>query len=120
MPLDVVLRGIFSALFVASVLRISTPLILGALGGLVSDLSGVINISLEGIMLAGAFAGVVVSAYTRNVWMGVAAGIGAGGLVSLLLAYFHLYLKTDIILAGIAINILCTGGTIFLDRKGVV
>src|SRR3972149_5834559 len=114
MPLDVVLRGIFSALFVASVIRISTPLILPALGGLVSDLAGVINISLEGTMLAAAFVGVVVSAYTQNVWLGVLAGMLAGLGVSVLLAYFHLYLKTDIILAGIAINILCTGGTIFL------
>src|SRR3990172_7444326 len=114
MPIDVVLRGIFSALFVASVIRISTPLILPALGGLISDLAGVINISLEGIMLAAAFTGVVVSAYTQNVWIGVLAGMGAGMLISLVLAYFHLYLKTDIILAGIAINILCTGGTIFL------
>lgn len=109
-----VLRGIFSALFVASIIRISTPLILPALGGLISDLAGSINIALEGIMLAAAFTGVVVSAYSNNVWLGVLAGMAAGLLVSLILAYFHLYLKTDIILAGIAINILCTGGTIFL------
>lgn len=114
MPIEVVLRGIFSALFVASVIRISTPLILPALGGLISDLAGVINIALEGIMLAAAFTGVVVSAYTRSWWLGVLAGVGAGLFVALILAYFHLYLKTDIILAGIAINIMCTGGTIFL------
>jgi simple sugar transport system permease protein len=96
------------------VLRISTPLILPALGGLISDLAGVINIALEGIMLVAAFTGVVVSAYSKNVWLGVLAGIVAGTLFSLLLAYFHLYLKTDIILAGIALNIMAQGGTIFL------
>ena len=114
MPIGVVLRSIFSALFVASVLRISTPLILPALGGLLSELAGVINIALEGIMLVAAFTGVIVSAYTQSVGMGVLAGIVVGVLFSSLLALFHLYLETDIILAGIALNIMAAGGTIFL------
>jgi general nucleoside transport system permease protein len=114
MSLEVVLRGIFSALFLASVLRISTPLILPALGGLISDLAGSINIALEGIMLVAAFVGVVVSAYTQSWILGVLAGIAAGMLIAGILAFFHLYLETNIILAGIAINILATGGTIFL------
>ena len=83
MPLSVVLRGIFSALFVASVLRISTPIILSALGGLISDVAGVINIALEGIMLVSAFTGVMVSATTHSVWLGVLAGICAGVLTGL-------------------------------------
>jgi simple sugar transport system permease protein len=114
MPPEIVLRSILSASFIASVLRISTPIILPALGGLISDLAGVINIALEGGMLVSAFTGVVVSAYTRNVWIGLLAGLAAGILVSLLLGYFHLYLKADIILAGVAINIMASGGTIFL------
>jgi ABC-type uncharacterized transport system permease subunit len=114
MKIDLVLKGIFSALFLASILRISTPLILPALGGLITELSGSINIALEGVMLTSAFTGVVVSAFTQNVWLGVLAGIAAGILFSALLAYFHLYLETDIILAGIALNIMATGGTIFL------
>ena len=114
MKIDLVIKGIFSALFLASILRISTPLILPALGGLITELSGSINIALEGVMLTSAFTGVVVSAFTQNVWLGVLAGIAAGILFSALLAYFHLYLETDIILAGIALNIMATGGTIFL------
>lgn len=114
MSFDVVLRSILSATFLASVLRISTPLILPALGGLITDLSGAINIALEGIMLTSAFTGVVVSAYSGSVWLGVLAGAASGVLISYLLGWFHLYLETDIILAGIAINILATGGTIFL------
>ncbi|MCK5315000.1 MAG: hypothetical protein KAJ53_07745, partial [Anaerolineales bacterium] len=114
MPIEVVLRGILSPLFIASILRISTPIILPALGGLISDLAGVINIALEGIMLVSAFTGVIVSAYTHNVWIGVFAGIVVGMLYSLILALFHLYLDTDIILAGIALNIMAQGGTIFL------
>lgn len=114
MPIELVLRGIFSALFIASVLRVSTPLILPALGGLVSELAGAINISLEGIMLTSAFTGVVVSAYSQNIWIGLLAGIISGILLAALLGYFHLYLATDIILAGMALNIMATGGTIFL------
>ena len=114
MPFDVVLRSIFSAAFLASVLRISTPIILPALGGLITELSGAINIALEGIMLTSAFTGVVVSAYSGSTLLGVLAGILAGMLISFILGWFHLYLETDIILAGTAINILATGGTIFL------
>lgn len=114
MSFDVVLRSILSAAFIASVLRISTPLILPALGGLVSELSGAINIALEGIMLVAAFTGVVVSAYLESTFLGVIAGILAGMLIAFILGWFHLYLETDIILAGTAINILATGGTIFL------
>ncbi len=114
MNFDLVLKGIFSALFLASILRISAPLILPALGGLITDLSGAINVALEGIMLTSAFTGVVVSAFSQNIWLGLLAGIAAGVLFSALLAYFHLYLDTNIILAGTAMNIMATGGTIFL------
>jgi simple sugar transport system permease protein len=114
MSFDVVLRSILSAAFIASVLRISTPLILPALGGLISELSGAINIALEGIMLVAAFTGVVVSAYLESTILGVLAGILAGMAIAFILGLFHLYLETDIILAGTAINILATGGTIFV------
>lgn len=114
MDFNVVLGAIFSAAFVASVLRISAPLILPALGGLLSDLAGAINIALEGTMLVAAFAGVVVSAYTQSWVWGVLAGVFAGILFSLLLAFAHIYLGTNIILAGIALNIMAAGGTIFL------
>ncbi len=114
MSLDVVLGSIFSAAFLASVLRISTPLILPALGGLISDLSGAVNISLEGIMLAAAFTGVVVSAYSHSWVLGVLSGLAAGVIIAALLGFFHLYLKTNIILAGLAFNIMSSGGTVFL------
>jgi len=114
MSIDTVLRGIFSAMFIASVLRISTPLILPAIGGLVSELAGSTNIALEGCMLAAAFTGVVVSAYTKSVFLGILAGILASMLIASIVAFFHLFLGTDLFLAGIALNLFCTGGTIFL------
>jgi len=114
MDINVVLGAILSGAFVASVLRISAPLILPALGGLLSDLAGAINIALEGTMLVAAFTGVVVSAYTHSWVLGISAGLIVGTLFSLILAFAHLYLGTDIILAGIALNIMAQGGTIFL------
>ncbi|MBE0690274.1 MAG: ABC transporter permease, partial [Anaerolineae bacterium] len=118
-----VIQGIFSAAFLASILRVTTPILLPSLGALVSDRAGVINIGLEGLMLISAFVGVVVSAYaqqwfgvevgqTIGPWLGLVAGVSGSVLFALLLGFFHLKLKADIILAGIALNILGSAGTV--------
>ena len=65
-------------------LRMATPLILAALGGLFSERSGVVNIALEGILLTGAFASIVATFYTGDPWAGAFAGVLAGMLVSLI------------------------------------
>lgn len=104
---------IFSASFGYGVIRVTTPILFAALGCLIADKAGVINIALEGIMLISALTGVVVSAATGSAWIGLLAAMIAGGLVGLLLAYFALNLKTDIVLSGIAINLMASGGTIF-------
>lgn len=114
MPLDEVLAGIFSVTFAAGVLRVATPILLPALGGLISDLAGVINIALEGTMLLSAFTGVVVSAYTQSAWLGLLAALAAAAAFSLLLAFAHLDLRANLILAGIAMNFLASGGTVFV------
>lgn len=124
MSFETVLQSIFTAAFVATIIRISTPIILAALGGLIADRAGVVNIALEGMMLAAAFTGVAVGAYAQDwfpgqplwayAWMGAAAGIAVSMLLGLLMAFFHLELRTDIILTGLAINILAAGGTVFL------
>ncbi len=124
MSLDVVLRSIFTAAFIATIIRVSTPIILPALGGLIAELAGVANIALEGVMLFAAFAGVIVSAFAPQwfpgapvwifPWIGVLAGLLVGALLTWLIAFFHLELGTDIILAGLGINILAQGGTVFL------
>jgi simple sugar transport system permease protein len=109
-----VINVIFSTAFVAAVLRVSTPIVLPALGGLIAELAGVGNIALEGIMLSAACAGVLVSAYTNSAVLGLIAGVIVSTLLALLLAFFHLQLKADLILAAIALNILASGGTIFI------
>ena len=114
MSLELVIRSIFSTFFLASVIRICTPIILPAMGGLFATAAGTFNMALEGIMLWGAFTGVFVSAYTGNVWLAVLCGVIVGILVSLILAVFHLEFGADLVLAGLAINLFSSGGTVFL------
>jgi len=124
MSAELIAWGTFFGTLLAAVLRASAPIILPALGGLVADLAGSINVALEGIMLVAAFFGVVASAYSAiwfpeaplwlHPWVGFAAGISAGMLIAGLLAVFHLELGADIIVAGIGINILAAGLTVFL------
>ncbi len=101
----------------------TTPILLPSLGALISDRAGVINIGLEGIMLIAAFTGVVFSAYSRDwfaastataigPWLGLAMGVLMGVLTALLLGFFHLKLKADLILSGIAINFLGSAATV--------
>ncbi|MDD3366997.1 MAG: ABC transporter permease [Sphaerochaetaceae bacterium] len=106
--------NILTPQFGYSVIRVTTPLLLPALGVAISELSGAANIALEGIMLIAAFTGVVVSAYTGSLWLAFIAGIAAGVLVGALLGFFHLRLKADIILSAIALNMFASGITIFL------
>lgn len=113
MSLSTVLQSIFSAFFLASVIRIATPIILPAMGGLLAITAGTSNIALEGIMLWGAFVGVMVSAYTGSVWLAVLCGVIVGVLVALLLAVFHIKFGADLFLAGLAVNLFSSGGTVF-------
>ncbi|MEN1759837.1 MULTISPECIES: ABC transporter permease [Anoxynatronum] len=104
---------IFSANFGYAVLRVTTPILFASLGALISIKAGVVNISMEGTMLTAALAGVAISAYTGSAFGGLVGAVVVGMLLGLLLAYFALNLKTDIILAAIAINLMASGGTVF-------
>lgn len=121
--MDPVIQGIFSAAFLASILRVTTPILLPSLGALISDRAGAINIGLEGTMLGAAFTGVVVSAYSQQwfgvetgravgPWLGLIAGVFVAISMALLLAFFHLRLKTNVVLSGIAINVLGSSATV--------
>jgi ABC-type uncharacterized transport system permease subunit len=111
---NILFNVIFTEAFGYSILRVSTPILFAALGALISNKAGVVNISLEGIMLSSALGGVLVSAYSQSVILGIIGAVVVGLLLSLLLAYFALNLKTDIILTGIALNLLASGGTVFV------
>ena len=104
---------IFSNEFLVSILRLSTPILFAALGALISNKAGVVNIGLEGIMLFAALFGVLGCSWTGNLFAGGLIGVLIGAFVSALLAFSTLYLKSDTILTGVVINLVGAGGTIF-------
>lgn len=95
----------------ATVLRVMTPLLIAALGILISDRAGVFNLGMEGMMLTGALAGVLVSAWTGSAWLGLSAAIAAGGLIGALMAFAVNGLGANLIIAGIAVNLAASSGT---------
>jgi ABC-type uncharacterized transport system permease subunit len=103
------LKNIINLSLLASMIRLSTPLILAALGGMYSERGGVINIALEGIMLAGAFTAAAVTVFTHNPWVGLMAAAAAGLLVALIHAVASIEFNADQVVVGTAINILFLG-----------
>ena len=99
-----------------STLRVSTPLLLAALGGLLSERAGVINIALEGLLLIGAFAAACVALASGSPWTGALAGAGAGFGLALVYGLFVIEFRADQIVAGTAINMLAAGLTPFLCK----
>ena len=98
----------------AATIRFATPLVFAALGGMFSERSGVVNIGLEGLMLIGAFAGVVGAFLSGSVWIGLLFALGAGLLFALIHAVMCVTFEADQIISGAAINLLALGGTAFL------
>lgn len=102
---------------IAILLRSLTPILLAALGGLISDVTGVINIGLEGLMLMSAFTSIAVGSTTGNWALGVVAGVLSAVIISYGMGFFSLKLKVDIIISGFAVNMFGSSFTIFLMSK---
>ncbi|MCG6399202.1 ABC transporter permease [Vibrio fluvialis] len=96
--------------------RVSTPLILAALAGMFSERSGVVNIALEGKLLASAFAGAATASVTGSAWLGLLAGVGVSILLALLHGFASITHRGEQVVSGMAVNILATGLTITLGR----
>ena len=98
-------------------LRLSTPIVLGAMAGMLCERTGVINIAIEGMMLTSACIGFTASLYLNNIWIGLFCAILSGGLIALLHAFLSITMITDQIVSGTVINILAVGLTGFIRRS---
>ncbi|HEB09956.1 MAG TPA: ABC transporter permease [Spirochaetales bacterium] len=105
--------------------NIMTPFLLAAMGGLFTELSGMLNIALEGLMLFGAFFSVVFAYYTGSLFFGVLLGITVTMALSLVFGSITLYLKANVFITGLATNLFASGFTVVLafhlfGNKGVI
>ncbi|MBV8564131.1 MAG: ABC transporter permease [Methylobacteriaceae bacterium] len=102
-----------------SAIRISTPLIFAALGGLLTFQAGILNIALDGFMIVAAFASIGVAFATESLLLGVLAGVASSMVLAALLALFNLRFRAHIFIAGIAVTFMAYGLTALL-LKGVL
>lgn len=105
------LETVFDTTLIAQTFGLATPLVFGAIAGMFSERSGVVNIGLEGMMLMGAFWGLYGSDKSGTWFVGLLLGMASGGLLALVLAFFAIHLRADQIVAGFAINFLALGIT---------
>ena len=110
------LSSILSLTMVAQTVRMSVPYACAAMGGVWSERSGVVNIALEGTLLASGFAAVVAQHASHSALVGTAAAIAAGAAFALVHALLVARGRVDAIVSGIALNLIAAGGTRFLLR----
>ena len=111
-----ILNTTFLIALLSASIRLSVPILLAALGGMYSERAGVVNIGLEGLMLIGAFAGVVGSYFSGSCWIGALVAILSGILIAILFALITVKIKINQIVSGVAINLLAVGLTSFFFR----
>jgi general nucleoside transport system permease protein len=100
----------------AGMIRIATPILLAAIGVLITNRAGIMNLGFEGIMLMGAYMGFMVANQTQSIPLAILAAMGVGALMSLIMVFFSTTLKVDQTVTGIALNILAAGLSFFLYR----
>lgn len=107
--MDELLSLTFWGILIFSAIRLATPMIFAALGGMFSERSGVINIALEGLMLGGAFTAAVVTYELNNPYVGFVSGMVAGGVLAFIFAVAVIRFEADQVVAGFGINMLMLG-----------
>ena len=108
---------IFDPEFFSSIARLTTPILLAALGGSICHRAGIFNIGLEGFILLGAFMAVLGSFFANSAFIGALTAVFGGLFLSIIFAEFHLRRKGDPIVISIAINILALGLSTYLLRS---
>ncbi len=109
----------------SSIMFMSTPILLAALGGLFTELSGVLNIALEGLMLIGAFSAVLVTGFTGSIFLGTLAATIAGTSLAYIFGFITLRFRANIFITGLAVNLFALGfinylSEIIFSTKGVI
>ncbi len=102
-----------TALLVAATLSAGTVLALAAMGLLINEKAGVVNLGAEGMMLCAALAGFAAVVHTGNPWLGFAAGMGAGALLALLFGVLVIWLNTNQFATGLALSLFGAGFSAF-------
>ncbi len=111
-----VLEALINVGVLASAIRIATPLLLAALGEMVTERAGVLNLGIEGTITVSAFGSFVVADKADSLWLGVLSGVGAGVLLSLLMAVLVSSIRVEQVVAGLALNLFGIGMAFYLFR----
>jgi simple sugar transport system permease protein len=107
---------VFTVALASSGIRLATPIILAALGGIICHQAGVLNLALEGKMLLGAFLGIVAAFFLGNTYLGILVAALAGGILGLIFAFLYLRYKVNLIILALAINLLILELTVYFMR----
>ncbi len=111
-----ILQITFLASLLAGMFRMAAPILFAALGELVSERSGVLNLGIEGMMTIGGFAGYLAAYHTGSPWIGVLWSVIAGAAIGALMAFIVVILKADQTIAGLTVNIFAAGVSLYLFR----
>jgi ABC-type uncharacterized transport system permease subunit len=111
-----VLADLFTLDLVRSGVRLGTPIILAAIGGAFCNRAGVLNLALEGMMLLGAFLGILSAFFLKSTWLGVLVAALSGGLLGAIFAFLYLRYEVDLVILAIAINLFIAEMTVFFMR----
>jgi len=114
--LDEILTATFITGLLAAAVRMATPILLTALGEIYTELSGILNIGIEGTMLAGCLAGFIGTYYTGSIFCGILWGIITGGLMGLIMGILSITLQANQVACGIILKLLSLGMTSFIFR----
>jgi simple sugar transport system permease protein len=106
----------FLAGFLAATLRLATPILIVALGEMVSERAGILNLGIEGIMILGAFSGFTIAYFTGSLWLGFIGGGLAGAGLGLIMGLLAIRFQASQIVAGLGLWIFCQGLSSFLSR----